>query len=507
LLSGLRDFDLTTHPRQGRKACSVETLSLRYAFHPVKVVGFRITRRKNNEQPCGRPMLRLSPGSQGNRIPVMKEMTSNREKKFLVEQPMEAFPLESASEKRQFVMKVGRGKSYVVSENLKTVIELFTVPRSMREAAEELSRRQSVFVSEDQLLQAVSKYIDRHGILREASEIDPAAVDDNGAGGRPSKGFPTGRKNRAAFDFTLRLPLISPKISLPVVNRLTWLFDYKFATLATVAIIFAHLAFYLNWFSPRPRLSFGPTAYIVFYSLTICTVLFHELGHAAACKKYGCEYGHIGFLIYIILPAFYVNLSNAWRLPRKQRAVIDAGGIYFQSLLVVPLFLLFLLTKSQYFSGVIYAVDAMAIFSLNPLFKFDGYWLLVDLTGMVNLHRRAWRTVKDVLFWSLGIAKVIPIFEEVTGVGNRLLLIVYSFISLLLFSALIVFVLLLAPAKIMVFLYHLRAVFLAPANGPSSTLARVGRTLLDLFFLLFSFRMIIVLTSRLFKKDTWRKSV
>jgi hypothetical protein len=436
----------------------------------------------------------------------MKEMTSNCEKKFLVEQPLEAFPLESASEKRQFVIKVGRGKSYVVSENMKTVIELFTVPRSMQEAAEELSRRQSVVVSEGQLLQAVSKYIVRYGILREAPAFDPAAVVVNGGGGRPGKTFPTSNKNRASFDFTLRLPLISPKISLPIVNCLTWLFDSKFVTLAAVAIVFAHLAFYLSWFSPRPRLSFGPAGLIVFYSLTICTVLFHELGHAAACKKYDCEYGHIGFLIYIILPAFYVNLSNAWRLPRKQRAVIDAGGIYFQTLLVVPLFLLFLLTNSQYFGGLIYAIDAMAIFSLNPLFKFDGYWLLVDLTGVVNIHRRAWRTVKDVMLWSLGAAKVIPVFEEVTGVGKRLLLIVYSFISLLFFSALVVFLLIMAPGKIIVFWDHLRAVFLHLTDGPSSTLIRVGRTLLDLFFLLFAFRMIFVLTNRLFKKDTWRKS-
>ena len=115
--------------------------------------------------------------------------------------------------------------------------------------------------------------------------------------------------------------------------------------------------------------------------------------------------------------------------------------------------------------------------------------------------------VKYVMLWSLGVAKVIPLFEEVTGVGKRLLLIVYSFISLLFFSALIVFLLIMAPSKIMVFLHHLRGVFLDPADGPSAILTRVGRTLLDLFFLLFSFRMVIVLTSRLFKKDTWRKSV
>jgi len=146
------------------------------------------------------------------------------------------------------------------------------------------------------------------------------------------------------------------------------------------------------------------------------------------------------------------------------------------------------------------------IFSLNPLFKFDGYWLLVDLTGVINLHRRARRTAKEVVYWSLGIAKDIPIFEEVRGAGRRALLIIYSFISLLLISALIVFLLILAPGRVMTFWEHLRAVFLGPAGSPSSTLTRVGRTLRDLFFLLFAFRMIIILAGRLFKKDMWRKS-
>ena len=128
------------------------------------------------------------------------------------------------------------------------------------------------------------------------------------------------------------------------------------------------------------------------------TALLHELGHAAACARHGVPAGEIGFGLYLVFPAFYTDVTRAWRLDRRRRAAVDFGGIYFQLILVlllVPLaaagggFLPFFLVCNFY----------MILQNLNPLFKMDGYWLFSDLAGLPNLHRRTWEVLRRLNPW------------------------------------------------------------------------------------------------------------
>jgi len=65
------------------------------------------------------------------------------------------------------------------------------------------------------------------------------------------------------------------------------------------------------------------------FGLVLASILFHELGHAAACRYGGARPGVIGIGLYLVYPAFYTDVTDAYRLDRRGRIRTDLGGVYF----------------------------------------------------------------------------------------------------------------------------------------------------------------------------------
>lgn len=119
--------------------------------------------------------------------------------------------------------------------------------------------------------------------------------------------------------------------------------------------------------------------------------LFHELGHAAACRRMGVDHGGIGFGMYLTFPVFYTDVSRVWRLPRLKRIVVNLAGIYFQCFILGAL-LLWYGTGAAGHETARYLVLTMNLgfaLTLNPFFRFDGYWIASDALGVPNLRRRS----------------------------------------------------------------------------------------------------------------------
>ncbi len=123
------------------------------------------------------------------------------------------------------------------------------------------------------------------------------------------------------------------------------------------------------------------------FALTLAGILIHELGHLAACKRFGAPHGGIGIGLYWCLPAFYAEVHGAWLLPRMQRAAVDAGGVYLQAIFVGALGACQLAWPTPALTCAISLSLFLMLHTLNPVLKFDGYWLLCDLAGVHNLHR------------------------------------------------------------------------------------------------------------------------
>jgi len=143
--------------------------------------------------------------------------------------------------------------------------------------------------------------------------------------------------------------------------------------------------------------SFNGMDYVLGLTLTLTGILTHELGHLAACHKFGGEHGGIGIGLYWFIPAFYAEVHGAWTLPRRQRAAVDVGGVYFQCLFVGALAALYLATPQPALLSAIVWSQFLMLHTLNPVLKFDGYWLLSDLAGIHNLHRRVGDAARNLL--------------------------------------------------------------------------------------------------------------
>jgi putative peptide zinc metalloprotease protein len=126
--------------------------------------------------------------------------------------------------------------------------------------------------------------------------------------------------------------------------------------------------------------------------------VIHEAAHGVACRKYGGEVRQAGVLILLLAPLAYVNVTSAWRFSsRRQRLIVSAAGMYVELLVAFLAVIVWYYTESRWLSDLCYNIVIMAgistvLFNANPLLRFDGYYLLADLLGIVNLYGKgqAW---------------------------------------------------------------------------------------------------------------------
>ncbi|HEV2707874.1 MAG TPA: hypothetical protein VGV59_18285 [Pyrinomonadaceae bacterium] len=210
----------------------------------------------------------------------------------------------------------------------------------------------------------------------------------------------------------------------PVSSRLSWLFARRVVIPALCALLVAEYFVFSKSLSAIHH-TFEVTDLPLLYLVIIGSTLFHELGHAAACRRYGCPHGEIGFALYFIFPAFYTDVTKAWRLSPRRRAVVDIGGVYFQCLLIIGFALYASLSDSAFALRVVWLTHFALFFTLNPVFKMDGYWLLSDLSGLTNLHQQVRQTL------SRGFARLrgksIDTSRQVSGLRLKVL---YIYIAL-----------------------------------------------------------------------------
>ncbi len=124
--------------------------------------------------------------------------------------------------------------------------------------------------------------------------------------------------------------------------------------------------------------------------LSLFLIIFlHEIGHAAAAIKSGIKPRSIGLGFYTLLPVMYTDLTEAWKLTKKDKIKVNLGGIYIQLIIGIIFSIILFLTNSIYTKEIItYLIGintTIMLINLFPLLKFDGYWILSDLIGVPNL--------------------------------------------------------------------------------------------------------------------------
>jgi len=134
---------------------------------------------------------------------------------------------------------------------------------------------------------------------------------------------------------------------------------------------------------------------LVKYFLAIAAVkCIHEFAHALAAVHFHCRIRGIGVGFMFFCPRLFTDTTDSWRLPRKQRLLIDGAGIIAEFLIGgwAALCWSFLppgaLRSTMFY---ILTVSTLSTFVINgnPLIKYDGYYIFCDLIGEDNLMGRA----------------------------------------------------------------------------------------------------------------------
>ena len=132
----------------------------------------------------------------------------------------------------------------------------------------------------------------------------------------------------------------------------------------------------------RPQLT------LVLLGLVLVSMVFHEIGHASACRYGGATPGEIGGGLYLMWPALYTNVTDAYRLGRVGRVRTDLGGIYFNAVFCVVLGAIYQITGYAPLILAIVMTTVLMLEQLLPFVRFDGYWIVSDMAGVPDLFPR-----------------------------------------------------------------------------------------------------------------------
>lgn len=123
--------------------------------------------------------------------------------------------------------------------------------------------------------------------------------------------------------------------------------------------------------------------------------VIHEAGHAAAAMNRGAKPSEAGIAIVYFFPMAYVDVSSAWKLPkRRDRVVVALAGMGVETLIAFLLVICWGCSRSPVTSDWLLRAALLAsvntlLFNLNPLARLDGYHALSDGLNQPNLAERA----------------------------------------------------------------------------------------------------------------------
>ncbi|WP_167730362.1 biotin/lipoyl-binding protein [Terasakiella sp. SH-1] len=147
----------------------------------------------------------------------------------------------------------------------------------------------------------------------------------------------------------------------------------------------------------------------------ILSKICHELAHAFSAARHNCRVPTMGVAFMVMWPMLYSDLSDTWRLTRKnQRLGVAGAGMIAE--LVLALLATFLwsilpdggLRDATFVLVTVTWITTLAI-NLNPFMRFDGYYLLADILGVENLQDRSFSLGKWYLReWFLGLGEKKP---------------------------------------------------------------------------------------------------
>ncbi|MEQ1859306.1 MAG: efflux RND transporter periplasmic adaptor subunit [Chthoniobacteraceae bacterium] len=249
---------------------------------------------------------------------------------------------------------------------------------------EELNERVLRFANDLALLQFLSVQGQRMKARWEAAKV--------------AKKKKSGLYNLANQLFFFRKSVFDPDLFFGYLEkRFSWIYTRTVLWVSTVLIVLGAIVFFqhtdriggaiANLFSLQNVALMWVTMFII--------KSIHELGHGVTCKHFGGEVHEVGVMMLVFQPYFFVNVSDSWTMPnRMHRVLVSFAGIYVELIFAAVATFFWAVVqpgalRDFLFNFIFLASVSTIIFNANPLMRFDGYYIMMDLLEVPNLQTKS----------------------------------------------------------------------------------------------------------------------
>lgn len=196
----------------------------------------------------------------------------------------------------------------------------------------------------------------------------------------------------------MRFPLLDPDRfllrALPVIGK----FISAFGALIWLAVVGWGIKVAIDNFPAlrdQTQSVLAANNLLLLYAGMVIIKTLHEFGHAFFCRKWGGEVHVMGVLLMIFTPMPFVDATSSWSFrSRWKRIMVSSAGMIVE--LFVAAIMVFVwantgpgLLHNLAYNMIFIASVSTLVFNLNPLLRFDGYYILSDLVEIPNLQQRA----------------------------------------------------------------------------------------------------------------------
>ena len=196
--------------------------------------------------------------------------------------------------------------------------------------------------------------------------------------------------------FYLRVPLIQPDAILQrLTPKMGLLFSWQSFVVGSLLVLLGGCILLAGWeeFIDCYHNLFTPSRGLFLFVAWIGLKCLHEFAHAMTCKRYGGDVKQAGIALFALMPVAYVDVSSCWRFAsRWPRIHVTLAGVIAEMTIAGAAMILWgytasLLAKQMMADIILLVFVNSLLFNLNPLLKFDGYFLLSDLSRIPNLYQ------------------------------------------------------------------------------------------------------------------------
>ncbi len=138
-------------------------------------------------------------------------------------------------------------------------------------------------------------------------------------------------------------------------------------------------------------------SFLLYYACLSGSILAHEVAHGVVTKGFGGKVPRMGAFLYFFLAVFYTDVSSSWMFRSKFRRlmVLFAGALANVAICAVSTLVWRSTLQGSPINQVCFAlmmINAVAAsFTLFPLLRGDGYYILSTALDIPNLRQNAYR--------------------------------------------------------------------------------------------------------------------